>query len=51
MRLIMKTMICEVCCCVDSKDNPILEILDEDGFVEQRICMMCYSEQLEDIDG
>lgn len=40
-------MTCEECCCVDSEENPILEELDDEGFVERRVCMMCYVEELD----
>ena len=43
--------ICEICLWKDSKDNPIIEILDEEGFVIDKMCMMCYVETLEDDDG
>ena len=42
---------CEECCCVDSEENPILEILDESGFIEVSICMMCYVEEVNDAEG
>lgn len=41
-------MICETCNCVDSKDNCIIEILDENGCVERKLCLMCYAEELDD---
>lgn len=44
-------MICEHCLCVNTEENPIFEILDEEGFVIEKICMMCYVETLEDDDG
>ena len=40
---------CERCCCVDSKDNPILEEFQDDRLVAT-ICMMCYAEQLDDVN-
>ena len=40
---------CEVCCCVDSKDNPILEEYDGDKLIAT-ICMMCYAEKLDEIN-
>jgi hypothetical protein len=43
--------ICELCLCIDTEDNPIFEVLDEEGFVAENICMMCYVETLEDNDG
>lgn len=39
---------CETCLCVDSEENPIFEVLREDGEVESYICMMCYVEELEE---
>lgn len=42
---------CERCCCVDSEENPIIEIIDEYNCVEEYICMMCYVESLEEDDG
>ena len=38
---------CEVCCCVDSKDNPIIEEYDGDVLIKT-MCMMCYAEQLDE---
>lgn len=43
----MKLKICDKCMCTDSEENPILEIVDEEGFVEERVCMMCYVEELD----
>ena len=40
---------CEECCCVDSKENPILEELDNNGFLLKSICMMCYAESLDEV--
>ena len=42
----MKT--CDECYCNDSKDNPIIEELDELGYVIKRMCMMCYVESLDE---
>ena len=42
-----KLKICDKCMCTDSEENPILEIVDEEGFVEERVCMMCYVEELD----
>ena len=42
---------CERCGAIDSEENPIFEIIDEDGFVEERICMDCFVEDLEDAEG
>jgi len=39
---------CQECCCIDTEENPIIEILDEQGFVVREICMMCYAEELDD---
>lgn len=47
----MTLKICNECCCVDSEENPILEILDESGFVIEKVCMMCYAEGLHDARG
>jgi hypothetical protein len=41
-------MICDVCGVVDLEENPIFEILDESGFVIQRICMDCFLKEIED---
>lgn len=41
-------MICNICDCNDSEENPIIEILDENNYVENRICMMCYYEMEND---
>ncbi len=41
-------MICDNCFCDDSEDNPIFEVLDEEGFVEEKICMMCYVEEIDE---
>ena len=38
---------CEVCCCIDSIDNPILEEFDGDRLMST-ICMMCYAEKLDE---
>lgn len=34
--------------CIDTEENPIFEILDEEGEVEELICMMCYVEELDE---
>ena len=47
----MKQKTCDRCCCVDSIDNPILELLDESDNVEEWVCMMCYAEEIDDADG
>jgi len=39
---------CEKCCCVDSKDNPILEEIDKNGCLLKCICMMCYAGELDE---
>jgi hypothetical protein len=36
---------CEKCCCIDSKDNPILEEYEGNKLIAT-ICMMCYAETL-----
>jgi hypothetical protein len=41
----MRFKSCEECCCVDSKDNPIIEEWDSDKLIKT-ICMMCYAESL-----
>lgn len=41
-------MICDRCFCDDSEDNPIFEVLDNEGFVEEKICMMCYVEEIDE---
>jgi len=43
-------MICEICDCNDSEDNPIIEIIDENNYVKERLCMMCYVEVMNDTD-
>ena len=43
-----KLKTCEKCMCVDTIENPIFEYLDEDGFVEERICMDCFVEEIEE---
>lgn len=47
LNLIMSqiTKICEDCCCIDSEDNPMIEIWDDEGYVKHTICMMCYVER------
>lgn len=40
-------MICDKCYCDDTEENPLFEILDDSGFVEERICMMCYLEEID----
>lgn len=47
----MTDKMCEKCGAVDSEENPIFEYIDEDGFVEERICMDCFVEDLEDAEG
>jgi hypothetical protein len=47
-RLKMTERSCETCLCVDSEENPIFEVLREDGEVDSYICMMCYVEELEE---
>ena len=39
---------CENCMCIDTEENPIFEILNEEGEVEELICMMCYVEELDE---
>tara|TARA_Y100000401_G_scaffold47129_1_gene36238 strand:- start:4803 stop:4967 length:165 start_codon:yes stop_codon:yes gene_type:complete len=36
---------CEECCCVDSKDNPIIEEFDGDYLVKS-LCMMCFAKNI-----
>ena len=44
-------MTCDICECKDSEENPIFEILDEEGFVVQRICMNCFLKEIEHGDN
>jgi len=44
----MTVKTCQECCCIDTKDNPILEVLDAEGNVEEYICMMCYAEEIDE---
>lgn len=43
--------ICDSCMAIDTEENPIFEYVDENGFVEERICMNCFVEALEDVEG
>jgi len=45
---VKKINTCERCCCIDTIDNPILEVLDAEGEVEEYICMMCYAEEIDE---
>ncbi len=40
-------MICDICKVEDSEENPIFEILDDEGYVVQPICMNCYLKEIE----
>ena len=44
-------MTCDICRSKDSEENPIFEILDEEGFVVQRICMNCFLKEIEHGDN
>ena len=44
----MRIKSCEECCCIDSEDNPIIEELDEQGFLVKSMCMLCYAESLDE---
>lgn len=35
--------ICDTCFCVDSSDNPVLELEEQD--IIEHICLQCYSER------
>ena len=37
------TLICDTCFCVDSSDNPVLTLEEQD--VIEHICLQCYSER------
>lgn len=40
---------CEVCCCVASEENDIIEEVSNDGLSTRLICAMCrYQESYED---
>ena len=39
---------CFECCCIDTEDNPIIEEIDDQGFVIKQLCMMCYAESLDE---
>jgi hypothetical protein len=41
---------CEECCCIDSKDNPILEEFEGDTLVKC-LCMMCYADKIDEIEN
>ena len=45
------TMICDICDCDNSEENPIIEILDEENCVEGRICMFCFVKMENDKDA
>jgi len=47
----MKIKACERCCCVDSEDNPIFEIVDEEGYIEERVCMDCFVAEIDNAEG
>ena len=42
------SLICDVCGCVDSKDNPILEVINEEYGTVEHLCMMCLADMLEE---
>ena len=44
-------MTCDICGCKDSEENPIFEILNEVGFVFQRICLNCFLKEIEHGDN
>ena len=44
-------MTCDICGCEDSEENPIFEILDEEGYVVKRICMNCFLKEIEHGDN
>tara|TARA_X000001382_G_scaffold129865_1_gene122996 strand:- start:698 stop:838 length:141 start_codon:yes stop_codon:yes gene_type:complete len=44
----MTVKTCQECCCIDTEDNPILEVLDAEGEAEEYICMMCYAEEIDE---
>lgn len=39
---------CDSCMAIDTEENPIFEVLDEEGEIVEYICMVCYVEQLEE---
>ena len=40
-------MTCDICGYKDLEENPIFEILDEEGYVVKRICMNCFLKEIE----
>ena len=44
-------MTCDICRCKDLEENPIFEILDEEGYIIQRICMNCFLKEIEHGDN
>ncbi len=43
-----KKLQCGKCKTKDSKDNPIFQELDCNGYVVKNICMMCYAKELDE---
>lgn len=43
--------LCDCCYCADSEDNPLFEIVNYEGIIEEYICMMCYIERIEEEDA
>tara|TARA_R100000315_G_C5210442_1_gene124899 strand:- start:5 stop:187 length:183 start_codon:yes stop_codon:yes gene_type:complete len=43
-----KKLQCSKCKTKDSKNNPIFQELDCNGYVVKNICMMCYAEELDE---
>jgi|TARA_R100000479_G_scaffold175131_1_gene125254 hypothetical protein len=41
-------LICDLCGCEDTEENPVLEIVDEEFGTVEHICMMCLVEQLDE---
>tara|TARA_A100001201_G_scaffold34184_2_gene36454 strand:+ start:12 stop:158 length:147 start_codon:yes stop_codon:yes gene_type:complete len=44
----MTDKVCDICGCIDSEENPIFEIVDEEFGTVEYICMMCLVERLEE---
>jgi len=40
------TRTCYECCCLETSDNPIIEVEDKHGNVIEAVCLLCYSERL-----
>jgi hypothetical protein len=47
----MSEKTCYKCCCVDTEENPIFEILDDGMCVDEWVCMMCFVEEMDKDDG